>query len=154
MKKNEGKTREQIVAARLAENAEAQVHNKLHVLKTVDRLIEFLQTNREAIGGISVNVLADTGTTLYDPEDNDAAEGMSVQVYTRQSIADSMDKHLQEIIDGNRPDEGRRDFLVHEDNENEMPGFLREMLANSGAHVHVIDGGAIHLTEGEKKGGH
>jgi uncharacterized protein (DUF111 family) len=147
MKKNEGKTREQIVTARLAENAEAQVHNKLHVLKTVDRLIEFLQTNREAIGGISVNVLADTGTTLYDPEDNDATEGMSVQVSTRQSIADSMDKHLQEIIDGNRPDED-------EDNENEMPGFLREMLAHAGAHVHVIDGGAIHLTEGEKKGGH
>ena len=104
-KKNEGKTPEQIVAARVAENEKARVANKLHVLRTVDHFIEFLQVNRESIGGLSVNLMADTGKVLFDPQDNDACEGVSFQISTRASITDSMDKHLQNIIDGDCEDD-------------------------------------------------
>ena len=132
-KKNEGKTPEQIVAARVAEDEKAYVNNKVHVLRTVDRFIEFLQVNRESIGGLSVNLMADTGKVLFDPQDNDACGGVSFQVSTRASITDSMDKHLQNIIDG----VGGED---EEDQADTMPEFLRAMLAGG---AHIIDGGKI-----------
>ena len=119
-KKNEGLTPEEIVVARIEHNKECLVKNKVHLLEVIDRLIEYLQVNRESIGGISVNIVAEMGCALYDPEDNDASEGMSAQVGLRSSLVASMDKHLKRIIDG-----------VNEDEESQ--GFdLRSLLAGLG----------------------
>lgn len=97
---NEGKTREQIVAERIARGKEARAHNKVHMLELVDRLIEFLQVNRESIGGVSVCILADHDHALYDPQDNDASEGLSLQTAVSSTIQKTMNHTLQEIIDG------------------------------------------------------
>ena len=132
-KKNEGKTPEQVVAERVALGKEARASNKVHLLKRIDQLITYLQDNRECIAGVSVVLVADQGTALYDREDNDASEGLAFRSSLSGSTTHSMDKHLQEMIDGVGGGDG-------EDHADTMPDFLHAMLAGG---AHIIDGGKI-----------
>ena len=70
------------------------------MLGQTDRLIEYLQVNREHIDGIAVVVLAKQGDALYDPEDHDASEGLSFLTGTGTSVRNNLCSAMEDLIDG------------------------------------------------------
>ena len=99
MKVNEGFTPEQIREKQIVENNENRQHHMRKLEHYTDRLIEFLQINKGHIGGISFVVIGAPSDSLYDPEENDGADSIVMQVGVTQTILDSMDRCMRDMID-------------------------------------------------------
>jgi hypothetical protein len=101
-KNNEGLTPDEVRAAYVTDQKEIYIHSEEHMLELVDWLIGFLKDNREQIGGISLNVVAKHNEALYDAQENKATNGLSCQFGLGKTLTDTMDKNLQNLIDGVR----------------------------------------------------
>jgi hypothetical protein len=119
-KNNEGLTPDEVRAARITEGTEHRIEAEKHTLGQTDRLIEYLQVNREHIDGIAVVVLAKQGDALYDPEDHDASEGLSFLTGTGTSVRNNLCSAMEDLIDGSSKED--------DDGGTELPEELASIL--------------------------